>query len=271
LAYDETDTTKRFFEGPSYDPATDALYFTAFGRDNSQILKLDAAGKVSVFLDKTEGINGTFLSRRGGLVGCQGNAGRVVRIPIRPDGTAGDLQVLADSFDGKRFTAPNDIVEDAKGGIYFTDPDFNEKKTRAVYYITPAGEVQRAVSDMKVPNGIYISKGGLQLYVSDSETKNYRAYPINPITGAVDQSRGRVCFEPKVENQAPPDGMTLDERGNAYFTGRGGVWCVDAGGQPLGFVAVPEFVSNCTFGGCDGRTLYLQDDNGCDEGEDSRR
>src|SRR5437867_4239765 len=86
VAYDETETIKRFFEGPSYDPTTDTLYFTAFGKDNTQMLKMDSAGQVSVFLDHTDGINGTFLSRPGGLIACQGEKGRVVRIPFTSHG-----------------------------------------------------------------------------------------------------------------------------------------------------------------------------------------
>ncbi|MBI3464140.1 MAG: SMP-30/gluconolactonase/LRE family protein, partial [Planctomycetes bacterium] len=261
VAHDEVDTLKRFFEGPSYDPKTDTLYFTAFAADGSQILKLDAAGKVSVYMDKTDGINGTFLGRRGGnagtLLGCQGNKGRVVRVPIRPDSSAAELQVVAETFEGKKFTAPNDIAEDARGGFYFTDPDFNEKKSSAVYYVTPDGKVQRAVSDMQVPNGVYVGKGGRVLYVSDSAALHIRVYPVNPVSGEADQKQGRVFFDPPTENKNAPDGMTMDEHGNMYFAARGGVWVTDPGGRSLGLIGIPEFCSNCTFGGRDGRTLYM--------------
>jgi sugar lactone lactonase YvrE len=256
VVHDESQTTKRFFEGPSYDPKTNTLYFTAFGKDGSQILAIDGAGKSSVLVDKSEGINGTFLSRLGGLIACQGERGRVVRVALGGD-AAGKLDVLADTFEGKRFGRPNDIAEDARGGFYFTDPDFDAKKSSAVYYVAPDGKVQLAVNDMKVPNGVYVGKGGLVLYVSDSDALHIRAYPINPITGAVDQTKGRVFFDAKTDNKAAPDGMTMDERGNMYFTGRGGVWVTDPGGRPLGLIAVPEFCSNCTFGGPDGRALYL--------------
>ena len=68
---------------------------------------------------------------------------------------------------------------------------------------------------------------------------------------------GELFFDPKTENRGDPDGMTIDEHGNLYFTGRGGVWAVDPAGKALGFIPVPEFCSNVTFGQEDGRTLYL--------------
>jgi len=256
VAYDESETAKRFFEGPSYDPKTDTLYFTAFAQDGSQILKLDAAGKVGVFMDKTAGINGTFLSRRGGLLGCQGEKQRVVRISLGAD-AAGEPQVLADGYDGKKFIRPNDIAEDARGGFYFTDPDFDHKKSSAVYYVSPEGQIRVAVNDMQVPNGVYVAKGGKMLYVSDSGALHIRAYPVNPVTGEVDQQKGRVFFEAPSENKNAPDGMTMDEHGNMYFTGRGGIWVADPAGRLLGLIPIPEFCSNCTFGGRDGRTLYM--------------
>jgi sugar lactone lactonase YvrE len=256
VAYDETDSMKRFFEGPSYDPKTDLLYFTAFGKDESQLLQMDGNGKVTVLLAKTEGVNGTFLSRRGGLLGCQGGKSRVVRIALASE-TPGNLDAVVDNFEGKKLGVPNDIAEDARGGFYFTDPDFNEKKTSAVYYVTPEGKIQLAINDMQVPNGVYVGKGGKVLYVSDSEAKHIRAYPVNPVTGEVNQKEGRVFFDPQTENKNSPDGMTMDERGNMYFTGRGGVWVTDPSGRSLGLIAIPEFCSNCTFGGKDGRTLFM--------------
>lgn len=256
IAYDESEAQKRFFEGPSYDPATGTLYFTAFGKDGTQILQRDSAGRVTVFMDKSAGINGTYLSRNGGLLACQSESSRILRIALT-DAGGREPQVLASNFEGKKFVGPNDIAEDYHGGFYFTDPDFKEKKSSTVYHVSPEGTVKAVISDMKLPNGIYVSKGGKFIYVSDSDALNIRIYPIDPFTGAVDAKQGRVFFELKSDNKNPPDGMTMDERGNMYFTGRGGVSCVDPGGTVLGFIPIPEFVSNCTFGGRDGRTLYL--------------
>ena len=61
----------RSFEGPVWDTGTKKLYFTAFGTDNTQILRLDVPGKVTVWLDKTEGVNGMFLANSGRLLAAQ--------------------------------------------------------------------------------------------------------------------------------------------------------------------------------------------------------
>jgi sugar lactone lactonase YvrE len=244
-----------FFEGPAWDPDTQALYFTAFSRDRSQVLKVDASGRVSTVLPESQGINGLFRSRQGGLLGCQGNLGRVVRITFDGDGHP-QLEVIADQFEGKRFARPNDLVEDFRGGIYFTDPAPDPQQS-GVYYVTPDRQVRRVITGLAFPNGVYLSKGGLQVVVSDSQSRKVYVYPVNPVSGEVDAARGRVFLAPEGPEGRPPDGMTLDARGNYYFTGWGGVWVVAPDGRVLEKIAVLEFVSNCTFGGQDGRTLYL--------------
>src|SRR5262245_16481727 len=58
----------QFFEGPSWDPTGKKLYFTAFAKDNEQVLRLDGPNKASVWMDHTQGINGTYFSRTGRLL-----------------------------------------------------------------------------------------------------------------------------------------------------------------------------------------------------------
>src|SRR3954464_13089771 len=84
----------RFFEGPTWDPKGRKLYFTAFGKDkDTRILRLDGRGKVKVWLGRTEGGNGTFLSSTGRLLGAQAYGHRVVSYAIGPDGPS-DTKVL---------------------------------------------------------------------------------------------------------------------------------------------------------------------------------
>src|SRR5262245_26592074 len=107
---------------------------------------------------------------------------------------------------------------------------------------------------MPLPNGLKVSPDGKTLYVSDSHLRHWKAYPIKEDGGV---GAGKVFFEPQTDNKNEPDGLAVDEQGNLYFTGRGGVWVVSPDGKALGLIAVPEFVSNVTFGGADGKTLYL--------------
>lgn len=240
---------ERFFEGPTWDPQHNKLLFTAFG-DNTQILRLDEPGKVTVWLDNTEGVNGTYLSNDGRLLGAQAYGHRVMSYGFGPDGPA-DSKAL---YFNDQLHQPNDVCQAPNGDIYFTDPDFDGMKTSAVYRLSPDGTATKVIDDMPVPNGLKTSLDGRTLVVGDSHLALWRAYTLNDDGTVTD---GRVFFDPQTERRDAPDGMGLDEQGNFYFSGRGGVWVASPDGECLGHIPVPEFCSNVTFGGEDGRTLYL--------------
>jgi gluconolactonase len=246
----------RFFEGPSWDPATARLYFTAFEKGNEQVLRLDAPGKVTVWMDHTQGVNGTYLSRNGRLLAAQAFGHNLLSIRIGRDGPE-DVKSLTSSFEGVPYLQPNDVAESpVTGGVYYTDPNFKGKTRSAVYYLSPEGSVRRVVENLKLPNGVEVSNDGRTLYVSDSFEKRVYSYPILA-DGSVDQSQVKIFFDPQTENQNDPDGMCTDAEGNLYFAMRGGVWVVSPEGKSLGLIPVPEFCSNVTFGDDDGRTLYI--------------
>jgi gluconolactonase len=146
------------------------------------------------------------------------------------------------------------VCQAPDGATYFTDPDFKTKSKSAVYRRASSGSVTRIITEMPLPNGLIVSNDGRTLYVGDSHEKLWRSYPFQP-DGTV--GAGKVFFNPDTADRNDPDGMTIDELGNLYFTGRGGVWVVRPDGTLLEFITVPEFVSNLTFGGRDWRTLYL--------------
>lgn len=246
----------RFFEGPSWDTEGNHLYFTAFAKENEQVLRLDAPGKVTVWMDHTRGINGMYFSRDGRLLAAQAFGHNLLSLKIGADGPA-DQKVLASGFEGVPFIQPNDVAESiVTGGIYFTDPNFKGKTRSAVYYLSPAGTVRRIIENLKLPNGVEVSNDGTTLYVSDSFEKRVYSYPILA-DGSVNQAEVKIFFDPITENTADPDGMCTDALGNLYFAMRGGVWVVSKEGKSLGLIPVPEFASNVTFGGADGQTLYI--------------
>jgi len=240
----------RFFEGPTWDPVDGKLYFTSFAKDNQQILRLERPGVVTVWLDRTEGINGTFRARDGRMLAAQAYGHRVLSLALGGDQPADSIVVAADPA----WNQPNDVCQSPAGYIYATDPDFKQRTASRVLRIDPDGRVTPVIQDMAIPNGIVCALDGRTLYVSDSHEKHWRAYPLRA-DGSV--GPGRVFFDPQVPDRADPDGMTIDALGNLYSTGRGGVWVVRPDGSLLEFIAVPEFVSNLTFGGSDGRTLFL--------------
>src|SRR5262249_2082128 len=148
----------RFFEGPTWDPKSQKLYFTAFGKE-TQILRLDAPGKVTTWLDKTQGVNGTYLSKEGRLLGAQAFGHRVMSYDFGAKGTT-DPKVL---FHDARLNQPNDLCQAPNGDIYFTDPDFDRKETSAVYRLSADGKAVAVITDMPVPNGIKTSPDGKKL------------------------------------------------------------------------------------------------------------
>lgn len=238
-----------FFEGPVWHPGTSKLYFTKHKGKTNQVLRLDASGKVTVWMDDSEGVGGMFQSPDGGLFATQAYGHRLLHFQVGEDGPT-NLKVL---YNNNELHQPNDLCRTSDGRIYFTDPDFGNKKSSAVYLYVD-GKVTKVINDMAVSNGIIASLDGKTLYVSDSHRKHWRTYPIHE-DGTL--GKGRVFFEPDTEDVSDPDGMSIDEQGNVYCTGRGGVWVVSSAGKSLGLIQTPVFISNVTLGGADGKTLYL--------------
>jgi len=172
------------------------------------------------------------------------------------------LRVLADEYNGKRFNAPNDLVIDRKGGIYFTDPEFGRKikkpqGTFAVYYIRAPGKVVRVVESLPRPNGIILSPDEKTLYVVPSGSAQVMAYAVEA-PGKL--GKGRAFFEllqPEGRKGTGGDGLTVDTKGNLYITSQLGVQVVSPAGKHLRTLAFPEKPANVTFGGKDRATLYV--------------
>jgi gluconolactonase len=204
-----------------------------------------------------------YLANDGRLLGAQAYGHRVLSYAIGDNGPAGTKVLLYDT----KLHQPNDVAQSPNGDIYFTDPDFTKGTTSAVYVIPAKGELKKIIEDMQVTNGLKVSNDGRTLYVADDGPMNWRMYSIQP-DGTV--GPGRVLFDPPLpkEKRTAPDGMSIDEHGRLYLSGSGGVWVVDKFGVSLGLIPVPDltaadgktrhgFCSNVTFGGQDGKTLYL--------------
>lgn len=238
-----------FFEGPTWNPRQQRLYFTAFQDKETSILRLEARGRASVWLRNTQGVNGTCMTAGGRLLGAQAFGHRLVRYDFGDRGPTRTTVLFHDT----RLNQPNDVCEAPDGTIYFTDPDFKSRKTSAVYMLQ-GDRAFKIIDDMPLPNGIKTSPDGRKLYVSDSHLRHWRVYPIKT-NGTV--GRGKVFFNPESRDDREPDGMTVDCEGNLYMTGRGGVWVANPEGELVGLIPVPEFASNVTFGGEFGRTLFI--------------
>ncbi len=245
----------KFTEGPAADSKGN-VYFSDI--PNTKIHKVDPSGKLSVFTGKSNRTNGMMLNADGEIVACQMGAGKIVAY----DPKTKKFRVLANKFEGRRFNAPNDLVIDKSGGIYFTDPDFgvkgkNPQDKLSVYYIPKSGKVRRVVEHLPKPNGVILSPDEKTLYVVPSFSSKMMAYPVK---GPGKLGEGRVFCElkqPKGMKSRGGDGLTVDTKGNLYITSRLGLQVFSPKGKLLGIIKLPEVPANVTFGGPDNKTLYV--------------
>lgn len=213
------------------------------------------------------GSNGLTTDSQGRLVLAEHGDRRIARLDAQKKQTA-----LVDNYQGKKFNSPNDLVYDAKGNLYFTDPPYGLEKRlddtkkeipfQGVYRLTPDGKLTLLVQDLKFPNGIGLSPDEKTLYVAVSDPQHavYMAYDLKD-DGTV--ANGRVFFDAtsRVGPNLPglPDGLKVDKQGNLWATGPGGVLIFNPQGKHLGTIKTGVPTGNCAWGD-DGATLYVTAD-----------
>jgi gluconolactonase len=279
-------------EGPAVAP-DGSIYFSdiPFGSDTGMIMRFDPkTTKTDIFTDDSFKSNGLKFDGKGNLYACEGSdeGGRAV---VSWDVKSKKRTVLADKYMGKRFNAPNDLVLDTKGRIYFSDPRYlgtepRELEHRAVYRVDPDGKVTEVTHDVEKPNGIALSPDGKTLYLADHNNGTDRIGDPDakepPKLGAMKiygfplGADGLVSGPRKtlVDFGDTPgcDGMTVDSKGNIYLTARSpkrpGVKVIDPSGKEVAFIATGEpdqpstdakgVPSNVTFGiGKEKNVLYI--------------
>jgi len=248
------------FEGPTWDPNSNKLFFTKRPRSTGtyQILRLDSPNNVTVWMTPSPYTNGTVLSLDGRLLTADESTMQIRSHRIGASGPE-DSTVLCTAP-----KKPNDLCELLNGDIYFTCPDWNGvgPAGQGVYLLEPNGVITRVNNALYQPNGIITSLDETKLYVSESSSsdvskKRWWVFPINA-DGTL--GTGSVFFKPTNltgMGTTDPDGMTIDVRGNLYFTGLGGVWIVSPTGTEIKRIPTPDVPANVCFGGPDYRTLYI--------------
>ena len=207
------------------------------------------------------GSNGLTLDQQGRLTINEHGNRRVTR--LEKDGS---LSVLADRYEGKRLNSPNDLVYRSDGTLYFTDPPFGLPKffddprkelPFSGVFSLQNGKLQLVTTDLTGPNGIAFSPDEKYLYVTnwDEKKKVVMRYESHADGTA---SNGKVFFDmTSAPGEDALDGMKVDQRGNLYVSGPGGLWIISPEGKHLGTVIAPKHPHNMAWGDDDGRTLYL--------------
>jgi gluconolactonase len=242
-----------FTEGP-VGTADGGLYFSDIRANLTY--HLDPSGKITMVREHTNGSNGLALTRDGSLLAAEGDGKKISRWSRDWRGT-----MLTESFDGKPFLAPNDLIVDAKGGIYFTDPGPRPlvPGRKAYVFYLPAGTKQPLLVEDQIvrPNGLTLTNDRKTLIVDDTVGDTVFAFDVQP-DGTVKNKRpfARLHDTP-TGKESGADGLALDREGRVYITTVSGVQVFDSAGQYLGTIRVSRQPANVAFSGPDKRILYI--------------
>jgi gluconolactonase len=259
-------TGMRFCEGPVW--FGDGRYLLWSDIPNDRIMRWEEeTGAVSVFRKPSNYANGNTRDRQGRLVTCEHDTQHLTRTEY--DGT---ITILADSFEGKPLTGPNDVVVKSDGSIWFSD---NGAGTRGnylghtvkqelpfrVYRLDPTTkQMTIAVGDMKRPNGLAFSPDEKLLYVVDTPGPDPRTVQVYDIVdnGTKTANRREFC----AAEPGGTDGIRIDIHGNVWCGWSGGeaedgvaVFAPD--GKMIGRIILPERCANICFGGRKRNRLFM--------------
>ncbi len=258
-------------EGPAWRDGW--LYFSGEGKISRW--KPGSVGP-EVFRDPSGGSNGLRFDPRGRLIVCEAGNRRVTRTELD-----GSVTVLADRFEGHRFNSPNDLTMDSQGRIYFSDPRYGKRDTmemdvEGVYRIDAPGKVVRVLGrEVERANGVLVAPGDKHLYVADNNNNNAGGarklwrFDLRR-DGSVEAASRRLIHDWK--DGRGPDGVKISSTGLLFVAGglnaprppyetgvmKGGVYILTLAGKLVDFVPIPkDEVTNCAFGGGDGKTLFI--------------
>jgi gluconolactonase len=260
----------QFTEGPVWLKNGDVLFSDP---NANKIYKYAADGMLSVFKKNSgysgkdigeyfqPGSNGLTLDPEGRLTVNEHGNRRVTRVE-----KDGKLTVLVDRFEGKRLNSPNDLVYRSDGALFITDPPFglpklyDDPRKEVPYngvFALYKGQLKLVSTDLKGPNGIAFSPDEKYLYIGnwDPEKKIVMRYEVNPDATL---SNGKIFFDmTSSAGEDAIDGIKVDQQGNLYVSGPGGLWVLSPTGKHLGTIKAPKHPHNMAWGGEDGKNLYL--------------
>lgn len=254
-----------FTEGPLWNP-DGFLLFSDMPGDVRR--RWDAENGVTEVANPSNKGNGMTFDLDGKLIVCEHVTSSVVRMD--PDGTGSGREVIASHYGDRELNAPNDVVVKSDGAIYFSDPTYGrmpgfgiereqDLDFQGVYRVPPGGgDTQLLADDFGQPNGLCFSTDESLLYVNDTEKAHIRVFDVQD-DGTIANSRVLAdgIGTASLEIGDLVDGMKLDERGNIWVTGPGGVLAFSPEGEHIGTIQVPEPVGNLNWGGPDWNWMFI--------------
>lgn len=217
------------------------------------------------------GSNGLAVDNQNELILCQQGDRRIAVMMANIDTPHASFKTIAAYYHNKRFNSPNDLVLRDDGSLFFTDPPYGLERNmddslkelpfQGLYRVSHAGEVTLLTDSLTRPNGIAFMPGQKTLLVgnSDSDKPFIYAYDIDPSDSLVNP---RIFCNGNTlpsKEKGGFDGMKVDDNGNVFASGPGGIWILDKNGKPLGLIQLPGRSSNCALTP-DGKTLFITAD-----------
>ena len=260
----------KFAEGPMW--REERLWISDVVGD--KIFAISPGGKIDLLLEKAGGYkdpppgsylgpNGMVTDKDGMVILAQQGGRKLMRIIETGNGQL-KMSLFLDTFEGKKFNSPNDLVFASDGALWFTDPSYGlaggdkdpakEIPFNGVYRYAN-GKLTAAIKDLTLPNGIAFSPDGKTLYVSNSGPKmavhQYHVAADNSLT------EGPILISfPDGSGPGVPDGMKVDSAGNVWATAPGGIRIIAPNGKLLGHIKLPETAANLAWAD-EGKTLYI--------------
>lgn len=239
-----------FVEGPVWDVDHQRFLFSDI--PNHTTYSYDSNGELSVF-DKNSGYaNGLAIDSKGNLWAARHDR----KLSYRQDN--GEKVIVATSFKGKPLNSPNDLTIKSDDSIWFTDPPFGiqgygpqkakeEQPVRGIYRYSN-GDLKLVSGEITLPNGIAFSPDESLLYVADTVDGWVYRFDVKG-ESITNKTRFAIVKSPS-NSEIMADGIAVDQQGNVYVAGPGGVGVFNKEGKQLDYIAVDAgHISNVAIGG----------------------
>ncbi|HYG36223.1 MAG TPA: SMP-30/gluconolactonase/LRE family protein, partial [Clostridia bacterium] len=201
-----------WIEGPVWVPQQGG-YLVFSDQSHKRMYRWSPTEGLKIFRNPSNNANGNTLDLNERLITCETDTRRVVRME-----TNGAITILVNTYSGKVFNAPNDVVMKSDGTIWFTDPNYGLGQTqpgRYVYRFNPTdgnASVTAVATNFTQPNGLCFSPDEKHLYVADSDNSKHhiRVFEVQPDNTL---TNGRVFA---TISAGVPDGIRCDADGRLY-------------------------------------------------------